>query len=588
LLRETLLCVTQNAYLAPVGEYSYLINHVVGAGEVLDRHDLAATDVSHVLAQAGTLAAEVLAPLNAEGDRAGSRLVDGSVRTPDGFAKAFAAFVDGGWLGVRAPKEVGGDGLPRVLTIALEEFWSGANMALALCPGLTAGGIAALHASADEQVRELYLPHLVAGRWTATMDLTEPQAGTYLADIRTIARPEADGTWSVTGQKIFITWGDHDLTENIVHLVLARTPDAPAGLGGLSLFAVGKHLSDAQGRLTGPNAVRTVSLEHKLGIHASPTCVLDYDGATGHLVGPLHQGVAAMFVMMNFARLGIAAQALGVADRAFQAAEAYAGQRVQGPVIDRPAGTSIAEHPDVRRLLVSMRSRLAAMRALVMQVASWLDAAAEDEDPQRADQAGRLAEFFVPVLKGWLSETAVRVASDAIQVHGGSGFIEETGAAQFYRDIRILPIYEGTTAIQANDLIGRKLLRDRGRTATAVLELIDRDRTALAEIDHPAARRVADGLGRAVEATRHATDALLAFGANTRDIYAGSVPYLELLGVLAGGWMHARTLRATLSHPAIEADSVAARRVRDAEFYAAHHLSTTSSLSEAVQAGEIA
>ncbi|MFE1879190.1 acyl-CoA dehydrogenase family protein, partial [Streptomyces diastatochromogenes] len=513
-------------YTAPVGEYAFLLGHVVDARRVLDvttGAEVGLDDVREVIGHAGTFAAEVLEPLNAVGDRAGNTLSDGKVTTAPGFTDAYKAFAEAGWIGIGLPREAGGDGMPAVVTAAVNEVWSAANMAFSLGPGLSVGAAYALFTAASDEIRERYLPPLVSGRWTGTMNLTEPQSGTDLGGIRTTARPREDGSWAVKGQKIFITWGDHDLTENIVHLVLARTEGAPEGLGGLSLFVVPKFLPNADGTPGERNRVHTVSLEHKLGIHASPTCVLDHDDATGWLVGERHRGLEAMFVMMNVARVGVATQGLGVADRAFQRAEAYAAERVQGKVAGRPGGTPIAEHPDVRRLLLSMRSTIAAMRAFQLQVAAWLDIArARQSDSAEAFQ---LADFFVPVLKGWLTENSVQITSDAVQVHGGMGFIEETGAAQYLRDVRILPIYEGTTAIQSNDLTRRKVARDGGATAEAAYALVEAALEPLRGHDHPVARRTVERLNAAVASGRGASAARLRQGEdNPRDQLAGGVP----------------------------------------------------------------
>jgi alkylation response protein AidB-like acyl-CoA dehydrogenase len=575
--------VTVSAYKVPEGEYDFLLRNIVDAEHILrlaTGGDVDLDDVRAIWEQAGALASKVLAPLNTVGDRVGNTLVGGQVTTPPGFTDAYRAFADGGWVGIGLPAEEGGGGLPAVVTCALNEWWAASNLGFNLV-GLSVGAAHAIHASASDDIKHLYLPKLISGQWTGTMNLTEPQAGTDLADIRTIARQREDGTWTVKGQKIFISWGDHDLAENIVHLVLARTEGAPEGLAGLSLFVVPKHLPNPDGTLGERNAVHTSALEHKLGIRISPTCVLDYDEATGWLVGEQFHGLEAMFVMMNAARTTVAAQGVGIADRAFQRAEAYAAERVQGHVSDRPGGTAIAEHPDVRRLLLSMRSTIAAMRALHVQVAAWLDLARLEG----SEDAQRLADFFVPVLKGWLTENAVQIASDAVQVHGGMGFIEETGAAQHLRDSRILPIYEGTTAIQANDLLRRKLARDAGATAETAYNLVEASLEELRRLDHPVAHRTVERLTRALASGRQATKSLVAqAGENPRDMLAGGVPYLMQWGLLAGGWMHARILTAVLGGP--ENDDTR-RRILDADFYGAHLLSRIPSLTEAIEAGEI-
>lgn len=568
-------------YHAPTGDYDFLFRHVIDGDRVMEVSTAGAVgldDAGDVLRGAAAFVLETWHPLNAIGDRFGNKFVDGKVTTAAGTVEAYRRFSEAGWVAAAAPKRSGGDGLPWIMSNALIDLWSAADCALSLSVGLSAGAIRVIDACADENIRATYLPALVSGRWTGTMNLTEPQAGTDLAGIRTIARPNDDGTWSLTGQKIFITWGDHDLTENIVHLVLARTPDAPEGLSGLSLFLVPKFLPNGDGAAGRRNAVHTIRLEDKLGIHASPTCQLEYDNATGFLLGGRDAGLSAMFMMMNFGRVATGTQGLGLSDRAYQLARDYASVRVQGRVVDRPAGTPIAEHPDVARLLASMASVVSAMRGLSIQVGEWLDLA--DEDPQ----AAKFADFFVPVLKGWLSETSLEVTSDAIQVHGGVGFIEEAGAAQHYRDARILPIYEGTTAVQANDLVGRKVLRDHGSTAHAALRQVAATIDTLRTIEHPVAARTAERLSRAVKTTRRVTQNLLRYAEENRrrDAYAGSVAYLLSWGLLGGGWMQARILVATLANP----DKHSARRIKEADFYGAHHLSRISWLAETIEVGE--
>jgi len=571
-------------YKPPTNDYEFLLRQVFDGQHTLDLArggDLTLDDAIGVLGYAGQLAAELIAPLDAIGDTAGSRLADGRVSSPPGFADAYKIFAENGWVGLSASEEYGGGGMPLSVANAANEFFSAANAAFSMCPGLSQGAIAACEAVADDALKRIYLEPLVSGRWTGTMDMTEPQAGTDLAAIRTVARAQGDGTWAVTGQKIFISWGDHDLAENIIHLVLARTPDAPAGLGGLSLFLVPKFIPRENGELGERNAIETVSIEHKLGIRASPTCVLDYAGATGYLLGELKRGLQGMFVMMNAERLGIGVQAVGIADRAYQKALAYAEERIQGRVTGRPDSAPIAEHPDVRRLLVSMRSTISAMRALCLQVSTWLD---------RGQVAGSsseyaLAEFFVPITKGWCTETCVQIASDAVQVHGGMGFIEETGIAQHYRDARIVPIYEGTTAAHANDLVGRKLLRDNGSLAADVLDLIA-ESAALLPADDPVAHRLADRLETAIGHARTSTQALVEHGNNSRDALAVAVPYLMQFGTIAGGWMHARLVTATLANPnAVGAELQ--QRLIDADFYGAHQLSKAASFTEIIRAGEI-
>jgi len=566
-------------YTPPVDDYRFLFGEAFGLDLVARGSGgaFSAEDATEIIAGAGEFAASVLAPLETVGDREGARLDDGQVRLPVGFAEAYKAFVEAGWITAEAPESAGGDGLPGSIRAGLGEIWNASNAAFALCWLLTAGQIHALDAAASDEIRETYLTKLVSGEWTGTMNLTEPEAGTDLGAIRTMATPRGDGSWGISGQKIFITWGDHDVAENIVHLVLARTPDAPVGAKGLSLFVAPKFLPDAAGAPGERNAVTTVAIEHKLGIHGSPTCVLAYEDATGHLVGEVGGGLAGMFVMMNSARAGMGFQATGISDRAYQQAASYAEGRLQGAVQDRPAGTPIAEHPDVRRLLLSMQSRIFAMRALGVYLGDQFDRASSDGTLARA-------EFLVPVLKGWTTEDAVALTSDAIQVHGGMGFIEETGIAQHYRDARIMPIYEGTTAIQANDLIGRKVIRDGGATASQLFDSMTETVEALRGLDHAVSTRTADRLERAIAAGRAATASVLGFD-QTRDAYGVSVPYLMLLGTLAGGWMHALAVVAVLAHET--QDEADAARLRSADFYGAHHLPRVHMLAETVAAGEV-
>jgi alkylation response protein AidB-like acyl-CoA dehydrogenase len=563
-------------YTPPVDDFAFLYREAFGLDVVARATggELSAEDATEIVAAAGEFAASVLAPLQAAGDRVGAQLTDGQVHLPDGFAEAYQAFVEAGWIAAEAPASAGGDGLPGAVRAGLGEIWNASNAAFALCWLLTAGQIHALDAAASDQLRETYLTKLVEGRWTGTMNLTEPDAGTDLGAIRTVATPRGDGTWAIKGQKIFITWGDHDVAENIVHLVLARTPDAPAGAKGLSLFVAPKFLVDDDGTLGERNAITTVAIEHKLGIHGSPTCVLSYEDATGYLVGEVGGGLAGMFVMMNSARTGMGFQATGIADRAYQQAAGYASERRQGAVLERPAGAPIGEHPDVRRLLLSMASRIFAMRALDVYVGDLFD----------GDDTA-LAEFFVPILKGWTTEDAVQITSDAIQVHGGMGFIEETGVAQHYRDARIMPIYEGTTAIQSNDLVGRKVIRNGGATVQQLLGLVEETVARLRESEHPVAKRTAERLERAASASRRATQALLGFADKPRDAAAVGVPYLMLLGTLAGGWMHGLAVTAVLAHDTEHERDAA--RLTLADFYGAHHLPRVHMLAETVASGEV-
>ncbi|MEJ1154512.1 MULTISPECIES: acyl-CoA dehydrogenase [Microbacterium] len=569
-------------YTPPVEDYSFLFADAFGVDLVARATDgaLTAEDATDIIAGAGDFAASVIAPLQTLGDTAGARLEDGQVTLPEGFAAAYRAFVEAGWVSAEAPESAGGDGLPGAVRAGLGEIWNASNAAFALCWLLSQGQIHALDAAASPEIRETFLTKLVSGEWTGTMNLTEPEAGTDLGAIRSIATPKDDGSWAIRGQKIFITWGDHDVADNIVHLVLARTPGAPDGAKGLSLFVAPKFLVNDDGSLGDRNAITTVAIEHKLGIHASPTCVLSYEDATGYLVGEVGGGLAGMFVMMNSARAGMGFQATGIADRAYQQANTYASERLQGRALDRPAGAPIAEHPDVRRLLLSMSTKIFAMRALGVYVGDLLDRG--ESDPA----ASTLGDFFVPILKGWTTEDAQQVTSEAVQVYGGMGFIEETGAAQYYRDVRITTIYEGTTAVQSNDLVGRKLIRDNGAAAGELFDSIDETVIKLRSLDHPTASRTAERLSRAVAASRRATADLLGFADSPRDAYGVSVPYLMLLGTLSGGWMHGLAVAAVLESAAPSPSD--ASRLVAADFYGSHHLPRVYALAETVAGGEIA
>lgn len=534
---------------APVKDL--LFNIALAGSEEADLDTAAA-----VLEEFGRFCAEEIAPLNLPADREGSRCDAGRVTTPSGFRAAYAKFVEMGWQGVPHPEDYGGQGLPRTVGAAAGEILNSANMSFALCPLLTDGAVEALRHFGSDRMKADYLPKLVAGTWTGTMNLTEPQAGSDLALLRTRAEAEGDGSYRITGTKIFITYGEHDLAENIIHLVLARTPDAPRGIRGISLFLVPKILPDGS-----RNRVTCQSIEHKLGVRASPTCVLDYDGATGFLIGAENAGLEYMFTMMNAARFAVGVQGVAISERATQQALAYAASRRQGRPVDGSAADAVAiiAHPDVRRMLSQMRATTEGCRALAIFAAGLQD---------RGDTA--MAEFLVPLVKGYCTEMAVQVASLGVQVHGGMGFIEETGAAQHYRDARILPIYEGTTAIQANDLLGRKTLRDGGATASRLAAMIAETETALAG-GPPAAQEIAARLGAARQDFEATVDVLRAAAPN--DAYGGAVPYLMLAGNLVAGWQMARALLAGEDF-AGDRDFMIAKAAT-ARFYASHILPET-------------
>ena len=529
-------------FQAPVKDLLFNIAHIA-PGDA--DPDIAAA----VLEEFARFCAEEIAPLNASGDRAGSHCANGVVTTPDGFRDAYARFVAMGWQGLCHPEAHGGQGLPRVIGAAATEILNAANMSFALCPLLTDGAIEALSRFGDDAIRAL-LPKLVSGQWTGTMNLTEPQAGSDLSLLRTRADRQADGTYRITGTKIFITYGDHDLAENILHLVLARTPGAPAGVKGISLFLVPKILPDGS-----RNRVTAQSIEHKLGVRASPTCVMEFDGATGDLIGAENAGLEQMFAMMNAARFAVGVQGIAIAERALQQALTYAHSRLQGRPVDgsAPGPVAIVQHPDIRRLLGQMRARTEACRSLAAYAAGVQDAA--------------LADYLVPLVKGFATEMAVLTTSDAVQVHGGMGFIEETGAAQHYRDARILPIYEGTTAIQAGDLLSRKTLRDKGAMADRLAALV-----TATEADLHAHPDIAARLTAARQDYQAATAFLLTAPPNAA--HAGAVPYLMLAGNLVAGWQMARAALAAGAAMADDPGFMAAK-IATARFYALHLLPDT-------------
>ncbi|MDP3440362.1 MAG: acyl-CoA dehydrogenase family protein, partial [Azonexus sp.] len=475
-------------YVAPLKDIRFVMQELAGLDQVvaLPGCEEASPDViDAILDEAAKFAGIVLSPLNRVGDRDGAKWKDTVVTTSPGFKEAYRQFVDNGWNGLGCDPEFGGQGLPKLLSTAVSEMWKGANHAFSLCPMLTQGAIEALMIAGTDEQKSAYLPSLVSGEWTGTMNLTEPSAGSDLAAVRSRAEPVGDGTFKIFGQKIFITYGEHDMADNIIHLVLARTPNAPEGVKGISLFVVPKFLLKADGTPGERNDVFCVSIEHKLGIHGSPTAVLafgDNGGAIGTLVGEENRGLEYMFIRMNAARFNVGLEGLGDAERAYQRAVSYAKDRVQGTEVGVRGGPKvpIIKHPDVRRMLMSMRARIEAMRALAYVTATAQDNAHHNPDEAARQQAQAFADLMIPVVKGWSTESAVDIASLGVQVHGGMGFIEETGAAQHLRDARITTIYEGTTAIQANDLIGRKIAREKGVT---ILAIIAEMRAATAQLD---------------------------------------------------------------------------------------------------------
>ncbi|HZK88884.1 MAG TPA: acyl-CoA dehydrogenase [Stellaceae bacterium] len=563
-------------YAAPLADMRLVLDTVGNlSGEAAEIADA-------VLGEAARFAENELAPLNQPGDRIGSVLENGVVRTPPGFREAYRTYVAAGWNGITCPPEIGGQGLPLALAVPLTEMWNSACMGWALCPLLNSGAVEMLRTHGSPELKGRYLDKLVSGEWPGTMNLTEPQAGSDLGALKTRAVPASDDCWGehyrITGQKIFITYGDHDFSDNIIHMVLARLPDAPPGSRGISLFLVPKFLLDAEGRPATPNDVRTLRLEEKLGIHASPTCVLSYGedgGAIGWRIGEPNRGLEAMFTMMNTERLLVGVQGVAIAERAYQTALAYARTRVQGqPIgIARSEVTPpIVHHPDVRRMLLSMRAQTEAMRALAYCAAAAIDAAHDGSD----GRAQRRADLLIPVVKAWCSDKGIEIASTGIQVHGGMGYIEETGAAQHLRDARIAAIYEGTNGIQAGDLVGRKLTRDTGEAARELFSEID---AGLAELSAaelaPIRARVAEGLAALTDATAYLVEADPPLAA------AGAAPYLTLFGTVMGGWLMARLAHSTRAsnHP------LAAAKLATANFYAEHYLARAPSLMPAIKGG---
>ena len=587
-----------STYHAPLADMEFVMNELAGLSQVAALpgfEDAVPDTVAVILEEASRFASEVLDPLNATGDREGAKLLpDGSVKTPEGFKAAYRQFIAGGWNGVNKSSEYGGQHLPQLVAAAIEEMWHAANMAFDLCPLLTQGAIDAIELVGTPKQKSRYLPRMVSGEWTGTMNLTEPQAGSDLAAVRTRAEPQPDGTWKLFGQKIFITYGEHDFADNILHLVLARTPNAPEGVKGISLFLVPKFLVNADGSLGARNDVRCVSLEHKLGIHASPTAVLaygDHGGAVGYLVGEENRGLEYMFIMMNQARFSVGMEGVGLSERAYQRAVSYARERIQGrPVGSEKTGkpVSIIEHPDIRRMLMTMRAYTEAMRALGYVTAAAMDNGRHAADAALRTQHQSFVDLMIPVIKGWCTETAQEVTYLGVQVHGGMGFIEETGAAQHYRDARITTIYEGTTGIQANDLVGRKTARDAGATARRVAAQIDKVAAQLASHVDPSLNAIGLRLAAATAALQNAIDWMVTTsGVNARTAYAGSVPYLKLWGIVAGGWQMARAAKVAVDKLARgEGDAAFMRaKIATARFYAENLLPLADAYAQSAVTG---
>jgi 3-(methylthio)propanoyl-CoA dehydrogenase len=583
------------SYQAPLKDMQFVINELANLAEVTRLpgcEDATADTVEAVLEENAKFCSEVVAPLNHPSDKEPSFWHDGNVTTSKGFKEAFKAFVEAGWQGVQHPTEFGGQGLPKLVATPCIEMLHASSLSFALVALLTDGAIEALLTAGSEDQKTRFIEPMISGKWTGTMNLTEPQAGSDLAAVRTRAVPQGDGTYKVFGTKIFITYGEHDMAENIIHLVLARTPDAPPGVKGISLFIVPKFLVNEDGSLGARNDAHCVSIEHKLGIKASPTAVLqfgDHGGATGYLVGEENRGLEYMFIMMNSARFGVGMQGVALAERAYQQAVAYAKDRVQSrDLAGSPGPVTIIHHPDVRRMLMSMRAQTEAARALAYVGAKVSDMA--HFHPDEATRKGYLGvyEYLVPVIKGWSTEMSENVARDGVQIHGGMGFIEETGAAQHYRDAKILTIYEGTTAIQANDLVGRKTVRDGGAVAKSILARVRETEAQLAEVqgeDFAAIRRELVAGSAALE---QVVDFVVAnVKSDVKAVFAGSVLYLKLAGIVLGGWQMARAaLIANQNLAAGEGDAAFLRaKIVTARFFADHILSQASGLRTAIVEG---
>ena len=570
-------------FSAPVRDMQFVIEELIGLEEIntLPGFEDATPDVVRaILDEAGKLASEILAPINKTGDTEGSRLENGVVITPTGFQEAYRAYVDGGWNALQVDREIGGQGLPQLVATPVFEMWDSANLAFMLCPVLTIAAVECLEQFGTEQQKAKWLPNLVTGEWTATMVLTEPNAGSDVGALRTRAKQEGDH-YRLSGQKIFTTWGEHDFTDNIIHMVLARTPDAPPGTRGISLFIVPKFLVNDDGMLGQRNDLRAMSLEQKLGIHGSPTCVMQFgenDGAIGYLVGEECRGMEYMFSMMNNARLAVGREGVGVGERAYQQASSYARERIQGRDAADPAAGDVAiiRHPDVRRNLMTMRALTEATRALCCYVSAKQDIGRKHPDPEVRDAAISRVDLLVPVVKAWATDSGVNIASIGVQIHGGAGFIEETGAAQHYRDARITPIYEGTNGIQALDLVGRKILRDRGDELKKFLDEVSGSKITDTVI--------AKEMSRALDAVTEAVDWMLTYnGDDPRAVISGATPLLNALGIITGGWLMA--LASNIASARENSENFYKIKLNTARFYARHILPQATASAASAMAG---
>ena len=578
-------------YQAPVDDILQALKSAAGLDDLIGRGLLGGVDedtIRAVIEEAGKFGAEVLDPLSATGDRAGSKLIDGKVVTPEGWKEAYQQFAAGGWGALSAPEEWGGQNLPQVIATAAGEVWNSANLAFGLCPLLTFGAIDAIEAQGSEDLKRLYLPKMVSGEWTGTMNLTEPHAGSDLSALKTRAVKQPDGSYRIFGTKIFITYGDHELTDNIIHLVLARLPDAPPGTRGISLFLVPKVLVGKDGSLGARNDVICAGVEHKLGIHASPTCVMKYgekgEGAVGYLVGEENRGLNVMFIMMNAARLAVGVQGVAVAERATQRAIAYARERRQGRSATGGDGMApIIEHADIRRSLMTMKALTQAARAICLVTARETDVARRAQNPAEQAAAAHRVALLTPVAKAFSTDIGCEVASIGVQVHGGMGFIEETGAAQIYRDARILPIYEGTNGIQAIDLVTRKLPLEGGRIVEAYIGELSATAEEVRRSNRPDFGRMGERLGETIAALAESTRWMGgALRSNPEAALAGAAPYLRLFGLAAGGTYLARIALAAARDGAANAQ---AQQIAVARFFAENLATAATGLKETVMTG---
>ena len=577
-----------SAYVAPLKDMRFVLNELAGLADVArlpGYQDATPDTVDAILEEASKFATEILDPINYSGDQEGSVWRDGAVATPKGFKQAYKQYVEGGWGALPFDPEHGGQGLPKLVATAVEEMLTSSNMSFSLCPLLTQGAIHALELCGSDELKAAYLDKMIQGTWTGTMNLTEPQAGSDLSLVR--AKAERSGKhYLISGQKIFITYGEHDLAENILHLVLARTPDAPEGVKGISLFLVPKFLPKPDGSPGQRNGARCASIEHKLGIHASPTAVMVFDKAVGYLVGEENKGLSYMFIMMNAARFSVGLEGVSIAERAFQRALAYARERLQGKdLVEGGQTVPIIRHPDVRRMLMLMKSQTEAMRALAYVVAAAMDFSVKSSGEEKKRHQA-FVELMIPVVKGWSTETGIEVASLGVQVHGGMGFIDETGAAQHLRDARITTIYEGTTGIQAMDLMGRKIAREGGATAKAYLAELKKFDAELAKSKNADIQAIRASLSSGVQAVSDCVDYIVAnAGKDVKGVFAGAVPFLRLMGIVAGGWQMARAALVAEKRMNEGEKSFLQAKIATARFYADHVMVQAPGLRDTVVKG---